>query len=136
MSLCNTTDTNVHLTQLITESVKASIHALKLHHDGLKSHSTTQQRRSRGGRNSKSCRISRLRPWSLQSKLGLTPPNRSYTNGTYNSEVRRIRNRDIKMAKTPHDSRRKNELITGRCILIDINEGSNKVNGEVYIKIL
>ena len=48
--LCNTTDMGVHLTQLIIESVKESIHALKLCHDGLESHTTTQ-RRSRGGRN-------------------------------------------------------------------------------------
>ena len=38
---CNTTDTGVHLKQLITENVKVSIHALKLCHDGLKSHITT-----------------------------------------------------------------------------------------------
>ena len=48
--LCNTTDMGVHLTQLIIESVKESIHALKLCHDGLESHTTTQ-RRSGGGRN-------------------------------------------------------------------------------------
>ena len=34
-------DTGVHLTQLITESVKASINALKLRHNGLESHTTT-----------------------------------------------------------------------------------------------
>ena len=50
--LCNTTDTGVHLTQLITKSVKASIHMLKLRHDGLKSHTTTRRRISGGGRNS------------------------------------------------------------------------------------
>ena len=48
--LCNTTDMGVHLTQLIIESVKESIHALKLCHDSLESHTTTQ-RRSGGGRN-------------------------------------------------------------------------------------
>ena len=36
----NTTDTGVHLTQLITECVKASIHALQLRHDRLESHTT------------------------------------------------------------------------------------------------
>ena len=41
LSSFNTIDTGVHLTQLIIESVKASIHALKLHHDRLKSHNTT-----------------------------------------------------------------------------------------------
>ena len=34
LSSCDTTNTGVHLTQLITKSVKASIHALKLHRDG------------------------------------------------------------------------------------------------------
>ena len=34
---------SVHLTQLITESVKASIHMHKLCHDGLKSHSTAEE---------------------------------------------------------------------------------------------
>ena len=87
LSSWNTIDTGVHLTQLITESIKASIHALKLRHDGLKSHTTIWGRRSRGGRNSRNCTISCLRPWLLRSKLGLTPPNRSCTNGTYNGEV-------------------------------------------------
>ena len=136
LSSCNMTDTGVHLTQLITESVKVSIHALKLPHDGLKSHITTRGRRSGGGRNSRSCRINRLRPWLLRKKLGLAPPNRSCTDSTYNGEVGRIRNRDRKMAKNSHDSRRKNELIMGRRILININDGSDEVNGEVNRKIL
>ena len=40
LSLGNTADTGVHLTQLITKCVKVSIHALKLHHDCLKGHNT------------------------------------------------------------------------------------------------
>ena len=40
LSSHNMNDTGVHLTQLITESIKASIHAHKLCHDGLKCHST------------------------------------------------------------------------------------------------
>ena len=40
LSSCYTTDMGVHLTQLISESVKASIHALKLHHDCLQGHIT------------------------------------------------------------------------------------------------
>ena len=44
---CNMTDTGVHLTQLITECVKASIHALKLRHDHLEGHTTRRRRRSR-----------------------------------------------------------------------------------------
>ena len=47
--LSNTADTGVHLTQLITESVKASIHALKLRHDHIKSHTTRKRRGSGGG---------------------------------------------------------------------------------------
>ena len=40
LSSCNMTNTSVHLAQLITESVKVSILAHKLCHNGLKSHST------------------------------------------------------------------------------------------------
>ena len=40
LSSRNTIDTGVHLTQLIAESVKASIHVHKLCHDGLKCHYT------------------------------------------------------------------------------------------------
>ena len=40
------------------------------------------------------------------------------------------------MAKGPHDSQRKDELITGRRILIDIKDRSDKVKGEVNRKIL
>ena len=36
------------------------------------------------------------------------------------------------MAKDLHDSRRKDELITGRHILIDIKDRSDEVRGEVY----
>jgi len=136
LSLSNTTDMGVHLTQLITKSVKASIHALKLHHDGLKSHTTIRGRRSGGGRNSKSCKISRFRPRPLRSKLGLTLPHRSCADGTHNGVIRRIRNRDGKMAKDSRDSRRKDELITGCRILININDGSDELSGEVNSKIL
>ena len=36
------------------------------------------------------------------------------------------------MAKDPRDSRRKNELITGRHIRIDIDKGENEVRRKVY----
>ena len=36
------------------------------------------------------------------------------------------------MAKDPHDSRRKDKLITGHRILIDIKDRSDEVRGEVY----
>ena len=48
----------------------------------------------------------------------------------------RIRNRDRKMAKNSHDSRRKNELITSRRMLININNGSDEVSREVNSKII
>ena len=104
LSSCNTTNTGVHLTQLIIESVKASIRVLKLCNDGLKRHTAIWGRRSGGGRNSRSCEISRLYLWLFQSKLGLASLNKSYTDGTHNGEVRRIRNRDGKIAKDPHDN--------------------------------
>ena len=34
--------------------------------------------------------------------------------------------------ENPHDSRRKNKLITGRCIPIDIYKGENEVRGKIY----
>ena len=40
LSSCYTIDTSVHLTQLISESVKASIYALNLRHDGFQGHIT------------------------------------------------------------------------------------------------
>ena len=69
-------------------------------------------------------------------KLGLVPSNRTGIDGTYDGEVGRIKNEDGKIAKDLHDSRRKDELITGRHILIDIKDRSDEVRGEVYRKIL
>jgi len=69
-------------------------------------------------------------------EVGPRSTEQSCADGTHNGEVERIRNRDRKMAKDPHDSRRKDELIMGRCILININDGSDEVSGEVYKKIL
>ena len=40
------------------------------------------------------------------------------------------------MAKEPHDSKRKNELITGHRILIDIYKGEYKIRREINRKIL
>ena len=48
--------------------------------------------------------ISCLHLWVLWSKLGLAPPNGTDANGTHSGEVRRIRNRDGKVAKDPRDS--------------------------------
>ena len=119
----NTTDTGVHLTQLITECVKASIHALQLRHDRLESHTTHGWRRCECGRSGRSQRSCCLCLWPLQSKLGLAPSDNSNIYGTHNRKVCRLWIGDRKMAKNSHDSWRKNELITGRRIPIDIYEG-------------
>jgi len=50
--------------------------------------------------------------------------------------MRRDRKGDRKMVKYLHDSQKKNKLITGRCIPIDIYEGSNKERREVDRDIL
>ena len=63
---CNTTDTIVHLTQLIAESVKASIHAHKLCHVGLKCDPTCGRRRHRGGWSNRSRRSCCLRLGCLE----------------------------------------------------------------------
>ena len=136
MSSCNTIDTGVHLTQLIIESVKVSIHVLKLRHDRLKSHATTRRRRSEGGRSGGGRRIRRLRPWLLRSKLGLTSSNRHHADGTHDSVERRIMNRDRKMANDLRDSRRKNEIITGRRIPINIYDRKNEMRRKVYREVL
>ena len=54
----------------------------------------------------------------------------------HDSVERRIRNRDKKMVKDLYDSQRKNKLITGRCIHIDIYNRDNEMSGEVNGKIL
>ena len=123
LSSCDTTNTGVHLTQLITESVKVSIHAHNLCHDGLKCHSTRRRWRNRGGwsdRSWRSCRLCLGLPWS---ELCLAPSNDCSIYGTHHEKMRRDRKGDGKMAKYMHDSRRKNELITGRYIPIDIYKG-------------
>ena len=68
----------------------------------------------------------------LWSKLGLAPSNGRYVYGTYDSEACRLRIGDKCMAKNPCDSRRENELITGRHILIDIYKGEYEVRGKIY----
>ena len=132
LSSCNMIDTSFHLTQLITECVKASIHALKLHHDRLKGHTTRKGRRSGCGW-SKKCRRSRyLGPWPLRSKLGLASSNSRYVYNTYDEKVWRLRIGDKRITKNPHDSWRKNELITGRRIFIDNYKVDYELRGEIY----
>ena len=43
LSSCDTTNTGVHLIQLSSECIMVSIHALKLHHDSLKHHTTDRK---------------------------------------------------------------------------------------------
>ena len=85
LSLCNTTNTGVHLIQLSSESIKVSIHALKLCHDCLKSHTTRRRRMIGGGRNGRGWRIHHLGLRPLRSKLGLALPNRHCVDGTHDS---------------------------------------------------
>ena len=75
----------VHLTQLITESVEASIHVLKLHHDVLECHSTHRRGGNGCGWSWKSGRSYRTGP--PRSKLHLVLFNGSVVNGTHNGEV-------------------------------------------------
>ena len=83
LSSCNTTNTGAHLTQPITECVKASIHALKLRHDRLEGYTTRKRGRSGCGW-SRRCRRSHcLCPWPFRSKLGLAPSNGSSVYGTH-----------------------------------------------------
>jgi len=127
----------VHLTQLISENVKVSIHALKLRHDDLQGHITRcRRRRSKGGRNNKNYRTGRLHTWQLWSKLSLAPSNRTSIDDTHHGEVKRVRNGDGKVVKDKCDSRRKDELIKGRCILKDIKDRSDEMRGEVNGEVL
>ena len=62
------------------------------------------------------------RSMAASVEAGLVLPNRRRANGTYDGEVRRLGIRSRKMAYGPCDSRRKDKLITGCCIPIDIHE--------------
>ena len=57
-------------------------------------------------------------------------------NGNHDREVRRLWNRDRKIANDPRDSRRKNKLITGHRIPIDINDSNDEVRNRVYNEVL
>ena len=71
-----------------------------------------------------------------RSEVCLTLSNGSSVYGTHHGKMRRDRKGDRKMVKYLHDSQKKNKLITGRCIPIDIYEGSNKVRRKVDRDIL
>ena len=86
--LCDTTNTGVHLTQIITESVKASIH------DGLKCRSTRRRWRSGGGWSGGSKRSRHLCSGPPRSELCFTPSNGSCIYDTHNRKIRRLRIRE------------------------------------------
>ena len=136
------TTSGVHLTHLIGEIVKTttkvSLHLLKLHHDGLESHTNNcRGRRSWGkGWNSRSYRIGCLHSWPLRSKLSLTPSNRTNVDGTHNGEKRRERDGNVKMCEDTHDSRKEGELIMCSSVLIHIYDRCDEVRGKVNEKIL
>ena len=136
MTSCSTTHNSGHLTHHITESVKASIHAFKLHHDHIKRHTTRGRRRSRGGWREGGLRNRCLSPWLLWSKPSLAPSNGRCAQGTHKGEVSRLGIRNRKVVNDPYDSKRKDELITGLHILIDINKRENEMIGKVYSKVL
>ena len=93
--LSNTTNIGVHLTQLIIECVKASIHALKLRHDRLEGH-TTHRWRSGCRWSGRSWRSRRLSSWPLRPKLGLAPSNGSIIYGIHSRKVCRLKIGDRK----------------------------------------
>ena len=63
-----------------------------------------------------------LSPWPLRSKLGVAPLNKRRTDGTHDGEVRRLGIRSRMVANDPHDNKRKDKLIMGCRISIDIDE--------------
>ena len=127
MLSCNMTDTGVHLIHLSNECIKASIHALKLHHDHLEGHTTRESRRKGGGRwSERGWRSCHLGPWPHWSKLGLIPSNGRAVDGTHDREMKRLGKRDRRMANDLLDSKKENKLIMGCRILIDIYKGEYK----------
>ena len=48
--------------------------------------------------------IGRLHLWPLCSKLHYTPPNRLFTNGTHDIEMRRGKDGDVHVGKDMRDS--------------------------------
>ena len=66
--------------------------------------------------------------WPLWSKLGLASSNRRYADGTNDGEMSILRIRNRGMANDPRDSRRKDKLITGCCVSINIYEREKEVS--------
>ena len=73
---------------------------------------------------------------SLRSKLGLALSNSHYADGTHDGEMRRLEIKDRRVANDPHDSRRKDKLIMGCHIHIDIYKGEYEMRGKVNGKLL
>ena len=90
LSLCNTTDTGVHLIQLSSECIKVSIHTLRLRYDYLKGHTTRGSRKSGGRWSRRGWRSRHLGSWPLRLKLGLASSNGCTANGTHDREMSRI----------------------------------------------
>jgi len=129
------THTGGHLTHIISESVKASIQALKLHHDSLKRHTTHgRRRRSGGGWSGMGQRTRRLSLWPLRSKLGLAPSNGPRADVTHNGEVRKLGTRDRGVVNDPRDRKRKDKLYHGSLYPYNykgVYEVKRKVNSKV-----
>ena len=81
-----------------------------------------RRRRSKGGWSRRGWRSCCFDPWLLRSKLGLASLNRHRANGTHDGEVRRLGIRSRMVANDPHDNKRKDKLIMGCRISIDIDE--------------
>ena len=72
----------------------------------------------------------------LRLKLGRALSNGYHTDGTHDGEVGRLGIRDKGVANDPHDSQRKDKLITSYYIFIDIYEREYEMKGKVNSKVL
>ena len=81
-------------------------------------------------------RSRRLGLWSLWLKLGLASSNRRCADGTNDGEMSRLKIRNRGVVNDSRDSRRKDKLIMGRCVSINIYEREKEVRREVNGKIL
>ena len=69
-------------------------------------------------------------------KLSLTPSDRTNADGTHDNEKRRERNGNGEVLKGPHDSQKKDELITNSNNMIDISNRCDEMRGKINDKIL
>ena len=68
--------------------------------------------------------------------MGLTPSDGRAANRTHDGEMSRLRIGHRGMVNDPRDSKRKDKLIMGRRILIDIYKGEYEVRDKVNGKVL